>query len=159
MDISAESLKELDFFSSLNDEELHKLTPIAEEISLCEGDKIITENERCLSLFFIKRGSVSVHKANGLSMVLGVNSTIGELSFIDKGTASAGATAAEDCVLIRMPEEAFEKLVQSDAAFGSKVFRSIAMSLCQKLRDTNEWLSTKDWLADIEKEARRLPII
>lgn len=87
-----------------------------------------------------------------LSIILGEGNPIGELSFIDKQLPSATAVAGEDSTLIRIPAGAFDELVESDVKIASKVYKSFALNLCRKLRDTNEWLSTKEWLSDIEKE-------
>lgn len=157
MGVKAEALKVLSFFGTMDDGELQKLAAIAEELIYRAGEEIIRENERCGAIFFVMKGHVKVSTASGLSLILGENSALGELSFIDKGASSASATAGEDCVLIRLPEDGFVELIERDDALGCKVFQAMAQSLCQKLRDTNEWLSTKDWLSDIEKEAKHFP--
>ncbi|MBI4691609.1 MAG: cyclic nucleotide-binding domain-containing protein [Nitrospirae bacterium] len=107
---------------------------------------MIKENIPSDSFFLIKSGCAKVTKENRLIGILGAGSPIGELSFIDKGLPSATATAEEDSILIKIPSEAFDNLMNRDKDIAYKVYRSIASALCQKLRDTNEWLFTMDWL-------------
>ena len=151
-------LKSFDLFSALHRDELKKIADISEEVSFGRGEVIVKENMPAGSLFILKDGCVKITKDGKLIVMLGKGNPIGELSFIDNGLPSATATAEEDSVLIKIPSRAFYKMMKQDKDIAGKVYRSIALSLCQKLRDTNEWLFTKEWLADIEKEAvsRRL---
>ncbi len=152
-----ETLRKLEIFSSLGNEEIVRLGTIAEEVHTKAGDVIIEEGRHSDSLYIIKSGCVMVKSSGGVNVILGEGAPLGELSFIDMGLPSATATAQEDSVLVRIPKKSFEGLLTSDSAFAYKIFRAIAVSLCRKLRDTNEWLQTKQWLSEIEKEARFLP--
>lgn len=154
MKTSVGILEKLDLFSTLSMDELKKIHSLAEEVTYAHGETIVKEDAPSDSLFIIKKGCVKITKENQLVVILGEGSAIGEISFIDKGLPSATATVEEDCTLIKIPSSAFDDLMAIDKEIAFKVYRSIALTLCQKLRDTNEWLATKDWLAGIEKEVR-----
>lgn len=154
MRTSVEILKGMDIFSELNDDELKKLATIAEDVSFKPGDTIIQEDVFSDSLYIVRRGCVEITKRGALIVILGDERPLGELSFFDKGLPSATAVAKEPTDTVKLPAEKFYEMMASDIPLGAKVFRSIAVSLCQKLRDTNEWLSTRKWLADISNEAK-----
>ncbi len=151
--MAIEILKGFDLFSMLDEHELEKIYQISEEVIFKQGELIVKENVPVDSLFIIKDGCVRITKEGRLIVILGKGSPIGELSFIDKGLPSATAAAEENTTLIKMPSEDFDELMGRDKEMANKVYRAVALALCQKLRDTNEWLFTRDWLADIEKEA------
>ena len=111
----------------------------------------------CDSLYLVKSGSVKVSKRGSVIAILGEGSTLGELSFIDKGLPSATVTANEDCTLVKISAEAFQELIRADCEIAHEVYKSFSVTLCQKLRDTNEWLQTKEWLAEIGKEVSTHP--
>ncbi|MDP2167324.1 MAG: cyclic nucleotide-binding domain-containing protein [Thermodesulfovibrionales bacterium] len=154
MKTSIEILRALDLFGALNDGELRKIHFLAREVTYKKGEVIIRENVPCDSLFIIKKGCVKITQGGKLLVVIGEGNPIGELSFIDKGLPSASGEADEDSIIIKIPSAAFDDLINRDGEIAAKVFRSMAVNLCQKLRDTNEWLATRIWLADIEKEAQ-----
>jgi CRP-like cAMP-binding protein len=155
----AEILKKIQLFGTLGEEELLKLSGISEEVLLKKGAVIIEEGKPLYSLYIVEKGCIRVKTAAGIEILLGEGSPIGELSFIDKGLPSASAQADEETIVIRINSEAFEELLEKDSVFAYKLYRSIAENLCQKLRDTNEWLTTRQWLSEIEKEAGFLPKI
>lgn len=148
-------LRGLEIFGMLTDDEIEKISSIANEVSYKRGAVIIKENTLIDSLFIIKKGCVRVTKDGQLIVILGEGNTVGELSFIDKGMTSATVTAEEDSLIIEIPSSAVEGLMAVDKEIAVKLYKSFALSLCQKLRDTNEWLFTKDWLKEIEKEVSR----
>ena len=154
MKSSIDVLREFELFSALSDMELRKIHFVTKEITAKKGDVIITENVPSDSLFIIKRGCVRITHEGKLLVLIGEGNPIGELSFIDKGLPSATGTADEETGLLKIPSAAFDDLMSRNPELASKVFRSMALNLCQKLRDTNEWLATRIWLSDIEKEAQ-----
>lgn len=158
MGTNSEILKKLEFFGTLGEDALGKLSGIAEEAFFKKGDVLISEGKPAGSLFIIKSGCVKISKqAGGLDVVLGEGNAVGELSFVDKEPPSATATAMEDTSALRIPSGAFDSLMNEDREFAFGVYKAMAESLCRKLRDTNEWLATKMWLSEIEKEAAFLP--
>lgn len=146
-------LKSLDLFSLLDEDELEKINSISEEADCRKGEAIVNEGIPSESLFIIKNGCARVTKDGRLIVILGEGSLIGELSFIDKGLPSATVVAEEDSRIIRIPISTFDNLLAEDKDMEGKLYKSFALTLCRKLRDTNEWLSTKEWLAEVEKQA------
>src|SRR3972149_7702082 len=147
MKSSIEILRGLELFASLSDRELGKLHVISKEVTAKKGEMVIKEKVPSDSLFVIKKGCVNITQAGKLLVVLGEGQPIGELSFIDKGLPSASGETAEETELIKIPSDAFDALITRDHEIAAKVFRSMALNLCRKLRDTNDWLATRIWLA------------
>jgi CRP-like cAMP-binding protein len=133
-------LKKLVFFRNLNTLELAKINTIAHRASFAGGEVIVEEGTKGGSMYLIKQGSVTVSKAGNVLAKLGEGDPIGEIAFIDKGIRSATVTANESTILIEIPGDAFDKLLESNRDIAYKVFKSVTAVLCQRIRDANEGL-------------------
>jgi CRP-like cAMP-binding protein len=133
-------LKEIFFFKDLSLHELIMINTIAERLTFSAGEVIIKEGTACDAVYIIKEGSAKLMIAGSHLNTIGSKEPIGEISFIDKGTRSATITALEDTVLIKIPFDSFEKLMSSEKALANKIYKSIAVTLCRRLREANEVL-------------------
>jgi CRP-like cAMP-binding protein len=133
-------LKRIDFFAGLSTIDLTKINRICRESSFEEGEEIVREGEECDSFFIIKNGSVNVVKGEKTVSVLSKGSPLGEVSFIDKGPRSATAIASKKTVLIEIQSKELDELLKKDIILENKVYRSIALILCKRLRSTNDLL-------------------
>ena len=66
---------------------------------------------------------------------------IGEIAFIDKGPRSATVISDEDTILIEIPGDAFEDLLEKNKDIAYKVQKAITSVLCRRLREANELVS------------------
>lgn len=131
-------LKKLDFFHGLNTMELAKINAIAHRATFAGGDIIVEEGTKGGSMYLIKKGAVTVSRAGNILARLGEGDPIGEIAFIDKGVRSATVTADEATVLIEIPGDAFEDLLEKNKEIAYKVFKSVTAILCQRIRDANK---------------------
>jgi CRP-like cAMP-binding protein len=131
-------LKKLDFFNGLNTLELAKINTIAHRATFDSGEIIVEEGTKGGSMYLIKKGAVTVSKAGSTLARLGEGDPIGEIAFIDKGTRSATVKAVESTILIEIPGDAFEDLLEKNKDIAYKVFKSVTTILCQRIRDANE---------------------
>jgi CRP-like cAMP-binding protein len=133
-------LKKIFFLKDLSSQELRRINMLVERSVFKKGEEIMREGAECDALYIIKRGSVDVSKAGIHVESLGREEPIGEISFIDKGSRSATLVAAEDCELIKIPAESFEKLMSREKELANKIYKSITITLCRRLREANEAL-------------------
>ncbi|UCG77677.1 MAG: cyclic nucleotide-binding domain-containing protein [Nitrospirota bacterium] len=133
-------LKKIEFLNGLSTMELTKISRICKESVYEMGDEIVSEGDECNSFFIIKEGTVNVIKGDKTVSMLSDGSPIGEVSFIDRGPRSATVKAAKRTVLIEIPTREFDKALKEDKDMASIVYRSIAVTLCKRLRFTNDML-------------------
>lgn len=133
-------LKRIEFFSDLNTLELTSISKLSERASYKAGETVVSEGEPCDAIYIVKDGSVRVMKADQLLITLDAGSPVGEISFVDKGFRSATVVADTDSTLVRLRVPALEDMLKKDKDLSIKVYRAIAQTLCQRLRDANETL-------------------
>lgn len=133
-------LKRIDFFGGLTAFELTKISKISERVKFNANDEVMKEGGVCDSIYIIKEGALKVVKGGKLLITLDAGSPVGEVSFIDKGPRSATVIAEEDSVLIKIPVDSLNELMSTDKELSCKIYRSIAVTLCQRLRDADDTL-------------------
>lgn len=133
-------LKKIEFFRDLSSVELVMINTLTERAVFRAGEEIVKEGTPCDAFYLIKEGAVKVTKEGTHLVTIGKEEPVGEISFIDKGVRSATVTALEDTVLIKIPADAFDKLATREKDLGRKIYKSIAASLCKRLRESNETL-------------------
>jgi CRP-like cAMP-binding protein len=133
-------LKRINFFKDLSSWELIQVNKITERQLFQAGEQIVKEGTKCDAFYIIKSGLVKVEKEGREITTLGSEEPIGEVSFIDSGVRSATITALEDTVVIRLPSDKFKELMSNSGEIANKVYKTIALTLCQRLREANEIL-------------------
>lgn len=133
-------LRSISFLKDLSTGELIKVTIITENVSFGEGDEIMQEGAPCDAIYIVKSGSVRVMKGGTHLETVGPGEPLGEISFIDKGPRSATLVAAADTELIRLAADQFEQVLAHDRDLAVKIYRSIIITLCKRLRDATQAL-------------------
>ena len=131
----SEILADVPLLSLASPEGRERLAATAYPKKLSRGQVLFVEGEPCEALFVVRSGrlKISVTSPHGDELVLavhGAGESVGELSLVDGGTRSAGATALEETELICLPRDAFMTLLQDspDAAI------ALAQDLAAMLR-------------------------
>ncbi len=103
------------FGSGLTREDLAEVVELAEVQSLRAGEAVLTEGESGTDVFVIRRGSMIVEKAIGGKPVflnyLPAGSYVGEMALLDGKPRNATVRAAVRSEVIRLPGEAFARLL------------------------------------------------
>jgi CRP/FNR family transcriptional regulator, cyclic AMP receptor protein len=109
-------------------------------VSIKKGDFIFHEGDEADVMYMIHKGKVQISKGIGTFdekiRILGEGEFIGEMAVINSMPRSANAMAVEDCVLIKMDRESFDKTVQKNHEFSV----SVIQLLSDRLRETDEML-------------------
>jgi CRP-like cAMP-binding protein len=150
-------LRKMEFCRDLSNEELRMIQSTAEEVSLAVGEYLIKENKPCDFIYIIVDGSVDVTKSGAHIVALEKGDAIGELSFLDKRLPSASVRAREDTTLVMIPHRELENLMKKNNEFACKVYKAFAIMLSGKIRATNDWLASREWIGEFGKEVTRHP--
>lgn len=148
--MQTESLKELRgscaLFASLTDSELKIVLGLIQEKKVKAGTYIVHEGTEGLALYGLKQGSVGVVKETDESKpkitdVLPGN-IFGELAYMRHAARSAGIVANEDVVMFELKYEDLEKIAEKHPELGLKLYRTIASTMGNRVRDTTDSLVT-----------------
>ncbi len=131
---------ELSFFPFLEEEDLAGMPCYFEPREIRAGEVLCREGDPCDFVAFIVSGRLEIKKQTefkGKEFVLGIyaaGSMVGELCIIDDHPRPYSAVALEDCQLIRMSKENFEKMLVEEPGLGAKFLRGLLLSSSIRLR-------------------------
>jgi HEAT repeat protein len=134
-------LRHVPLFSNMATSELTQVASIAREVTYPAGSRIIQQGEHGDHMFLIVDGEVLIQRGETPLKTLGPRDFFGEMSIIDGEARSASATAATDCLLLRIDKDDFQELLTTYSSAAVSVVRA----LNQRLRDV---------LPDLERAKR-----
>jgi CRP-like cAMP-binding protein len=119
-------------------DDLRDLLSVSSKAIWKMGEHIIIEGDQGRDMYLICSGKVNIWRKSGGAKVslahLAEGESFGEMGLIRGGERSAGATALENTVALRI---SFEKLNQSPAA-AALLYRNIAKALAERLKVAND---------------------
>ncbi len=136
------TLREFEFFSGFPEAAVEKLSVSITEKSFHPGEKIFSMGDKSDQIYFVRKGAVKlvlpltgemIHHLLTVSM----GDFFGEMSFLDKGTRSADAIAADDVMLYILSRNQFEKINEAHPEIAGIFFERLASAISQRLRLTN----------------------
>jgi sulfate permease, SulP family len=131
-----------DLFKGLNTKILSALDKVAIRHHIRAGEIIFCAGAEGHDLMLISRGEIKINlpipgqKSIHLA-TLGQGQFFGEMSFLDSHTHSADVTALTDVDLISINRNEFVRVIKDEPEIGSKVLRSLAMAIADRLRHAN----------------------
>ncbi len=133
-------LRSISFLKDLSTGELIKINILTDTVTFREGEEIMQEGAACDAIYIVKSGSVRVIKSGTHLETVEAGEPLGEIAFIDKGPRSATIVAATDTALIRLAADKFEQVLAHDRELAVKIYRSIIVTLCRRLREATQAL-------------------
>jgi CRP-like cAMP-binding protein len=127
-------LRNVPLFSGMQPDALSQLAGIAEEIVYSQSDPIIVEGDHGEAMFLIVEGKVRIHRNNVTLAALGSEDYFGEMSILDGEPRSASATAESDCLLLRISQSDFQRILSGHF----NVAITIIQTLTRRLRQMAE---------------------
>ena len=128
-------LRKSPLFQGLSDEELQQLMDMAEPISLRAGEILIRQGDLGDSAFVVLSGDFEVQKQTGQSLikidVRNPGDVVGEMALLSRGPRNATLIAKTDGEVLRIPQEAFEKLLSSSTTAAMAVLHWVITRLTQ----------------------------
>ncbi len=129
--------KALYILGQLSDQDMEWLVAKGKKLKISFGSSLITENKTIKSVYIVLDGLFSVStKSIGEIAQLGSGEIIGEMSFIDTRPPSASVTAAEESVVLSIPQLELAEKLKKDLGFSVRFYRAISIFLSYRLRDT-----------------------
>jgi sulfate permease, SulP family len=106
------------------------------------SETIFNMGDKSDEIYFIRKGEVKIilPLSGGMTHYLATFSRgdfFGELSFLDRGTRSAGAVAVDEVILFVLSRNQFEKINISYPELAGSFFEHLAYAISQRLRHTN----------------------
>jgi len=133
--MNLQDLRKSPLFQGLSDEELQKLMDMAEPVALRAGDVLIKQGEPGDSAYVVISGEFEVQKQAGQSLikidVRNPGDVVGEMALISRTPRSASVIAKTDGETLRIPQEAFEKLLLSSTNAAMAVLHWVMARLNQ----------------------------
>ncbi|MGI8636506.1 MAG: cyclic nucleotide-binding domain-containing protein [Segetibacter sp.] len=127
-------LKSSEIFQNTAETELVELAGILEEIYLEPNTTLFSKGDPGNCMYFIFSGTIKIHDGEHSLAVLGENEIVGELSVLDSENRSASATTLEECLLLKLEQEAFYEILMAN----SDILKGILKTLCKRLRVINK---------------------
>lgn len=127
-------LKSSEIFQNTPETELVELAAILEEVFLDANINLFAKNDPGNCMYFIYTGSIKIHDGEHILAVLGENEIVGELSVLDAESRSASATTINECLLLKLEQEAFYEILMTNP----DILRGILKTLCKRLRIINK---------------------
>jgi signal transduction histidine kinase len=128
-------LRKSPLFQGLSDDELQQLMDMAETLSLRAGDILIKQGEPGDSAYVLINGDFEVQKQSGQSLikidVRNPGDVVGEMALLSRAPRNATLIAKTDGEVLRIPQEAFEKLVSSSTTAAMAVLHWVMARLTQ----------------------------
>lgn len=140
-------IKESDFFSDFNDDEVGILARWSRAYLAKTGCVILNEGEKSNCLCIILKGNINIFKALPNDEQLKIadittGESIGEMGIIDGEPFSASALASEDSTVLLITREDFEDIVNQHHDLGNKLLWKLSRILTARLRDTTKRLAS-----------------
>jgi signal transduction histidine kinase len=133
--MNLQDLRKSPLFQGLSDEELQQLMDMAEPVSLRAGEILIKQGEPGDSAYVVMSGDFEVQKQSGQSLikidVRNPGDVVGEMALLSRGPRNATLIAKMDSEVLRIPQEAFEKLLSSSTTASMAVLHWVMARLTQ----------------------------
>src|SRR5436189_4968993 len=135
-------LKTVPFFDQLSNRQLKRVSDIVFERTYETDELIFEEGQPGAALFLILDGKVAIEIYRETSTtrlaVLERGAFFGEMALLDETPRSANARALEWTRTLALYRNDLNGLVQRDAKTACQIYRSLAATIADRLRLTNE---------------------
>ena len=133
--MNLQDLRKSPLFQGLSDEELQQLMDMAEPVFLRAGEILIRQGEPGDAAYVVIRGDFEVQKQSGQSLikidVRNPGDVVGEMALLSRAPRNATLIAKIDSEVLRIPQEAFEKLLLSSTTAAMAVLHWVMARLTQ----------------------------
>jgi CRP/FNR family transcriptional regulator, cyclic AMP receptor protein len=127
----------MEFLRHLTEEQRDRLLALAEHASASAGTVIIEEDHPAPGVVLVLEGTIGIEKSHLGARVpvdeLSAGEMVGEMSYLLGGPATASVVAQDDVRLAILHADVLDRLVATDPAFASNLFRSWAEVLAARL--------------------------
>jgi CRP/FNR family cyclic AMP-dependent transcriptional regulator len=125
-------------FGHLIDEDADWLANIGIVEKVSAGEILIEEHRQTENIFIVLEGILGVYRSKSWLAIAKLQSgdVVGEMSFIDATPPSATVRADQNSLVLRIPRTVLQAKIDEDQGFAARFYRSMAMFLSDRLRNT-----------------------
>src|SRR5689334_16837124 len=125
--MNLQDLRKSPLFQGLSDDELQQLMDMAEPVLLRAGDVLIKQGDPGDAAYVVIKGEFEIQKQSGQSLikidVRNPGDVVGEMALLSRAPRSATVISTTDSETLRIPQEAFEKLLSTSSTAALAVLR------------------------------------
>jgi len=162
-------LKQVPFFSGLNNSELNKVLSIAGVKHYTAGQMVFAKEDLGNNFFIVKSGRIKIFTTVGSDKkktfaFLKKGDFFGEMSLLGGKTRSASAQAADDSELFVIPKRNFKKLILENPDFTLKLLHTLTDRLNKADKEIESMLfhnilgRLADAILELSKDKHTKPI-
>ena len=129
-------LKSVDLFENIPGELLSKISQISNAKNYDKDEFIFNEGDSGDSLFIVLNGEIIIKKGEKIIAKLERGASLGEMALLDNETRSADALASKDSTLLKINQDVFYELMESNA----DIMKQIIKLLTSRIRAANSKL-------------------
>ena len=139
--VNHDILKKVPLFEGFTDADLKAVAAQATEKDLIAGESVFDEGSPALALYIVRSGTIEIKKRGSDDeqkiATFASGSIFGEMAMLDRAKRAAGAVAKENSKIVEISYENLEQVLQSNKEAGYKFYRTVALTLCKRIRLTN----------------------
>jgi hypothetical protein len=144
-------LKSVPLFKDIPGEDLSRVAQIANDQIFAAGEVICRDGDPGDCLYVIVSGSVRIQKRGRELAVLSRAHSLGEMAVLDSSPRSADAIAIEDTAVLRVGQEQFLEIMQSN----SEIMQGVVRTLLARLRRIDDQLAGMEAAAGAQSVGAR----
>jgi CRP/FNR family cyclic AMP-dependent transcriptional regulator len=134
--------KVLYIFGLLTDADIDWMARVGVRRRVKNGEILIEQGKAIDSIFLLLEGQLSVVvKDVGIVARLNVGEIVGEMSMIDSAPPSATVAAEGECLILLLNKNILLQKLTTDAPFGRRFYKALAVILADRLREMEHRLS------------------
>ncbi len=122
-------LQKFELFSKMSSKVLNYVASVSDEATFAAGESILHADDYGDCMYLVVEGRVRVHLGPLEMAVLGPGEQFGEMSLIDGESRSASVTAISDCLLLRIQQADFHRILIRSPETALSVLRLITKRL------------------------------
>ena len=126
-------LKTVDLFQNIPGELLSQVSQISKARNFAKDETVFKEGDSGDSMFIVIKGRVAITKGDKEIASLEKGASLGEMALLDHEERSANAIAKEDSVLLKINQDVFYELMESNA----DIMKQIIKLLTSRIRNVN----------------------
>ena len=126
-------LKTVDLFQNIPGELLSQVSQISKAKNFAKDETVFKEGDFGNSMFIVIKGRVAITKGDKEIASLEKGASLGEMALLDHEERSANAIAKEDSVLLKINQDVFYELMESNA----DIMKQIIRLLTSRIRNAN----------------------
>ncbi len=134
--------KVLYIFGLLTDADIDWMARVGVRRRVKAGEILIEQGKSIDSIILLLEGQLSVVvKDVGIVARLGVGEIVGEMSLVDSAPPSATVAAEGECLILLLNKDILLEKLTTDAPFGCRFYKALAVFLADRLREMEHRLS------------------